>query len=236
MNRMQSFFLLLKNILRIVKWEIRYRLGSTKLVYYYFYLLDFKKFRSRIYKHPDIIIEGFGGSANSFLVHAFVSAQEKDVKVIHHLHVPYPILAGIQGNIPTIVIIRNPVDAVASLMSRNFYPSVKYAFIHYIRFYRDILKVKDHIVIAEFNDIISNYCSVIENLNQKYNTRFKYHVDDVVKARKKIRELRKDPSLQPLPTDDRKVIKQKIMSQVMNDKYHKLRTEALQLYNQILEN
>ena len=43
----------------------------------------------------DIVIEGFPRSANSVAVHAFRVAQDRPVRIAHHLHAPAQVIAAV---------------------------------------------------------------------------------------------------------------------------------------------
>lgn len=119
-----------------------------------------------------IVIEGFERSANTFAVVAFMHAQKKPVPMAHHLHVPAQVLAGIKRKLPVLVLIRNPADAIKSL--KIMYPdmNVDNALKRYITFY-DIIASNIHkVVIGKFEDVISDYGSVIQKINKKFNSEF----------------------------------------------------------------
>jgi len=165
-----------------------------------------KEFRSTIGSHPtgfnllfrhlkkykgcvvepdtEIVIEGAGGSGNSFAVVAFEFAQKRPVKIAHHTHVAGQVLLALKWNIPVLVLIRNPVDAVASLVSRHKYVSERFALKEYIKFYKKILPFRERFVLATFDEITTDYGAVIEKVNKKYKTNFKLflHTEENVKA------------------------------------------------------
>jgi hypothetical protein len=49
-----------------------------------------------VQRDTDIVIEGFGGSANSFSLHAFELAQNTHVYIAHHLHAAAQIILGVR--------------------------------------------------------------------------------------------------------------------------------------------
>src|SRR6266566_5260966 len=66
--------------------------------------------------HVDIVIEGFPRSANSFAVHAFRVAQDRPVRIAHHLHAPAQVIAAVRARVAAITLIREPEDAVLELV------------------------------------------------------------------------------------------------------------------------
>ncbi len=71
--------------------------------------------------HPltDITIEGFPRCANSFAVQAFRSANDvnRPLRIATHLHSTANVVQSIRLKIPTVVLIRNPGDALVSWLS-----------------------------------------------------------------------------------------------------------------------
>jgi len=121
----------------------------------------------------ELVIEGFPRSANTFAVVAFRQAQGRDVPMAHHLHVEAQILKGVSKGLPVIVLIRNPVDAVRSLIIRHPLMTTEDAFQRYIEFYTAVERVADKVVVADFEKVTSNFGEVIAIANKKYGTAYK---------------------------------------------------------------
>jgi hypothetical protein len=132
----------------------------------------------------DICIEGFPRSANSFAVAAFRHAQDEPVGIAHHNHVPAPVLTAVQKGLPTVVLIRDPVEAVISSRGLQLqigavedkpmpmHVTFKMHLQGWLSFYRTVERVKDRGVIAPFEDVIDDFGSVIERVNQRVGTSF----------------------------------------------------------------
>lgn len=119
-----------------------------------------------------IVIDGFPRSANTFAVIAFSMAQPHEVEVAHHVHLPAQILAAVRGNLPTILLIREPEEVVTSLVLRFPHISVPKALKRYVRFHRLLTPHRGAIVVADFPDVVSDYGSVIRRVNERFETRF----------------------------------------------------------------
>ena len=118
----------------------------------------------------ELVIEGFPRSANTFSVVAFRQAQGRNVPMAHHLHVEAQILKGVSKGLPVVVLIRNPMDAVKSLLIRHPLVRPDDAFKRYIEFYSAVERVADEVVIAEFNEVTTEFGGVIDRINKKYGT------------------------------------------------------------------
>ncbi|MEM7312185.1 MAG: hypothetical protein AAF497_03440, partial [Planctomycetota bacterium] len=70
--------------------------------------------KTMIRRNTDIVIEGFWRCGNHFATSAFISAQPQPVRVAHHFHAPAQLVAAAKWGVPGILLIRNPIDVVAS--------------------------------------------------------------------------------------------------------------------------
>jgi hypothetical protein len=120
----------------------------------------------------EIVIEGFPRAANTFSVFAFQLAQERPVRVAHHLHAPIQVATGVAMGIPVIVLVRRPSDAVLSLVLRNPYISMRRALRDYATFYEHVLPLRSGCVVAPFEAVTSDFGSVVRRVNERYGTEF----------------------------------------------------------------
>jgi len=96
---------------------IRDSLYSLELLYLrndFFYILTDFFLKQKVYdSSADLCIDGFPRSANSFAVN-LIKYVYSSLNIIHHAHAPAVIKKALKDNIPTFVLIRNPIDAIAS--------------------------------------------------------------------------------------------------------------------------
>jgi hypothetical protein len=123
-----------------------------------------------VQKDSDICIEGYPRSANSVAVQLFRLAN--DASIGHHVHSIGNVARALRYHIPTIVLIRNPLDAVTSFVVGSTIGGVDYAIEWYLMFYRWVEPRMDLMVIAEFNTVIGDFNSIIRQVDQKYNVNF----------------------------------------------------------------
>lgn len=122
----------------------------------------------------DIVIEGFPRCASSFAVAAFRLAQEPELmSIADHTHMPAQAIEGVRRGIPTLVLIRRAEDAIVSLLIRNPELGAAPALRGYLRFYEPLLPVRDGIVVARFEEVVGDFGSVIERVNERFRTRFR---------------------------------------------------------------
>ena len=139
--------------------------------------------RLTVSKDTQIVIEGFPRSANTFAAVAFQMAQPRQLKMAHHIHDAAQVIEGVRLSIPVMVLLRNPIHAVRSLVVRNPEIDPTQAFQNYISFYRAVEDVAQNTVVAHFDIVTTNFDIVIENINRKFNTNFSLfgHTDSNVK-------------------------------------------------------
>jgi len=125
-----------------------------------------------INKNTQIVIEGAPRSANTFSVVAFQAAQKEEVTIAHHLHSFAQIKRGVEMNIPVISLIRNPIDSVKSLKQRYPYTDESAELRKWISFQNAVCSVRDHVVIADFEKVTTDFGSVIAEVNKTFGTSF----------------------------------------------------------------
>lgn len=120
----------------------------------------------------DIVIDGFTGSGNTFAFAAFSVAQTQPVKIAHHIHAPAQVTAALRYNVPVLIVIRQPEQAVTSILSRIRSITTRQVLNAYIRYHESLLICQEQLVIADFEDVTGNFGEVIRRVNETYGTRF----------------------------------------------------------------
>lgn len=123
-------------------------------------------------KHTKLILEGFPRSANSFSSIAFDIAQGHPQITAHHLHSPAQVVFGVRNRIPTLVLIRKPDDAVIAAKLVMPFLTLTQILRAYNRFYQHIRPYRQSIVVATFEEVVSDFGAVIDRLNVFYGTQF----------------------------------------------------------------
>ena len=120
----------------------------------------------------ELVIEGYPRSANTFALYAFEIAQQRQVQVAHHLHSAGQVLWAARKGIPTVVLIRNPREAVSSRLIREPRISTEWAIKDYIQFYERIIPVGDRCLFVTFEEVTGDFGKVIEAVNDRFGTQF----------------------------------------------------------------
>lgn len=121
----------------------------------------------------EIVIESFPRCASSFAVAAFRLAQEPHAsRIAHHTHTPAQVIAGVRRRVPTLVLIRPPEDAVLSHVIHTPSLTPRVSLVGYVRFHEPLLPVCDGFVVGTFEQVVTDFGSVIERVNARFGTSF----------------------------------------------------------------
>src|SRR5271170_975390 len=112
----------------------------------------------------DLVIEAFGRSGTTFANFAFLAAQDRPVKTVHHTHAAAQIITAVRMKVPTLVIVRPPLDSALSHMVRHRI-SARPALVAWIRYHRRILPYLDRVVVTTFDSMTRDFGAVIERIN-----------------------------------------------------------------------
>src|SRR5690606_7043317 len=111
-----------------------------KYKFLYFIYRFYPKFNNRIVtKETLLCIEGFPRSGNTFCYHVF-KLFNPNVKVAHHIHSPVQIYLSNKYQLPCLIMIRNPLDSVSSIVIVDGKLSITTALRYYIFYYKELLK------------------------------------------------------------------------------------------------
>ena len=187
-----------------------------------------------VVKDTSICIEGFPRSANTFLA-LFFSYWNPELKTAHHLHLPLQIKVSARYNIPAIVVIRHPLDAISSLMVRESFLYTWVAIKTYLLFYT-MVKGQEFLL-ARFEDCTRRPETIIEKVNERYGKSFKFNeLTDSVNERlfemidhvNKINENEETATSRPSRLKDS--LKKKTIANIVD---HRLYGRALKLYQDL---
>lgn len=119
-----------------------------------------------------IVIDGFLRSGNTFSVAAFAVANGREVHVGRHLHGAPHLLRAVRLGLPTVVLIRRPTDAVLSYLVRRPSLTPDDALVEYIDFYSTAWRARDAFVVGLFDQVVTDFGSIIREVNRCYGTSF----------------------------------------------------------------
>lgn len=194
----------------------------------------------------DIVIEGFPRSANTFSTMAFAMSQTRPVSVAHHRHAAAQIVAGVRRGLPTILLIRDPVDAVASLMIRYPVFPARQAFRRYILFHRSVLPLREKLVVSDFSRTTGDFGSTVAEVNERFGTDFGVFPHDeasVAECFRRIEERNRrrfgagdvDEKSVARPSESRDELKRKVRDALADPALARCTGRARALYQQLTD-
>ena len=234
---------------KLEKW-LQIHAGGSPTIYFNLYrLLRTRQDTERLVT-PDtqLVIERFPRSGNSFARRAFVMAQNEKssdkTRIAHHIHVPAQVVQAARWQIPTLVPIRRPRDAVLSFALWDPI-SVDRALKYYRSFYETVEKYRDAYVLGLFEEITEDFGQVIKRINDKFGTTFslfrhdeenvgRLFADMDTYARKKYGETRWERKVHH-PSAAKERMKLEVEYELENPKRKKLITEAEAVYRRLTD-
>jgi hypothetical protein len=157
--------------------EMQYRTRYVANVHPWIYMPFARRWHADMehrFVDPDteLVVEGFGRSGSTFAMLAFDLAQQRPVKTAHHTHAAAQVVVAARLGIPTLVIIRDPMDATLAHMVRRKIPA-KPALQSWVRYHRHVLPYKDRILAVPLASVSSDVGAVIRAVNERFGTAFK---------------------------------------------------------------
>ncbi len=136
------------------------------------YSIWFKLYRSKhgvkinwLDRNTTIFFDGYPRSGNTFMYFLFGKIYDIDI-IAHHYHAIAPLKIALKKRIKSIIIIREPIEAIASNYLKRFeliglpkkinYPVLKRLIIDYKNYYKFINRNKDKVFLVHFNSLINN--------------------------------------------------------------------------------
>lgn len=145
-----------------------------------------------------LVIEGFPRSGNTFSVAAFQIANGRRPHLGRHLHGAPHLLRAKRLGIPAIALVRAPEDAVPSYLIRREGLHAEDALLEYLDFYRTAWRARDAFVVGLFNEVTSDFGTVIDRVNARFGTSFARYVatqDNQTAAFELVEEMNREESL-----------------------------------------
>ena len=117
-------------------------------------------------KDTSIVIDGFLRSGNTFSVAAFAISNGRELHIGRHLHGAPHLLRAVRLGLPTVALIREPGDAVASYLVRRPTLNPDDALLEYLDFYRTAWRARDGFVVGLFDQVVSDFGAIVFEVNR----------------------------------------------------------------------
>jgi hypothetical protein len=120
----------------------------------------------------ELVIDGYTRSACTFAVYALQLAQDRPVRLAHHLHAPAQLVEAARRAIPALLVIREPKGAILSQLVREPNVDMRDALMAYARFHALLAPYRDRLEVGEFGEVTTDFGAVIRRLNRRFGTSF----------------------------------------------------------------
>lgn len=131
-----------------------------------------RKFSLFTSSRSEIVIEGFPRSANSYAANLFMSANPGVINIARHIHTISQIDVATRHNIPTLLLIRDPVGTISSFVKRFSEQDSQLLLRSYAQYYERIYAYRRDLVISDFPHTVSDLGPAIKELNLRYSKSF----------------------------------------------------------------
>lgn len=194
-------------------------------------------------KHSNIVIDGFPRCANTYATYAFDIAQDKRLSIAHHIHKKSQFLVAEEYGIPAILLIRNPIDCISSLLIRQPKYEPLTLFKGYYYLYHGLLK-HDGYIVAEFKDVLNNYGNLIAKVNLKFAANFNLYVKNeeneerikqIIHAQEDLIDAGNPLQRVAYPNDEKKNSVKEIKKNLHSTVYKKWSDKCIDVYNEMIK-
>jgi len=156
-------------------WGIHAYLATRPTLFYALLNILGRNQAGTINQDTAMVISAAGGCGNTYALDA-ARLNLPDRHFGSHHHLPIEVIQASRHQVPCLVLIRHPLDAICSVASRGAYQyspgGLEWAIKDYILFYESIADLSEHFVPATFTEVVTDYVAVIDKLNAKFGTHF----------------------------------------------------------------
>lgn len=119
-----------------------------------------------------LVVEGFPRSGTTFATHAIRLAQPNPTAVTHHVHNVAILKKAVSEAVPTLVVVRQPVDALSSYLVWEPRARVKTTIWEWTHYHLGLSSLASQVVVVPFDQVRDDLASVVDRLNERYGTSF----------------------------------------------------------------
>lgn len=172
-------------------------LNNMVLYWLWFYLVRKRKGLEATFfqRDTDVYIDGYPRSGNTFIIY-LINRVLPELNVIHHLHAVAPIKIALLLGIPTLIIVRDPMECISSKYLKHFsMRGIKFSpeindkllneFISgYLNYYSFVLKNRKRISLICFSELIKSPHLVLNQIKNYLNINQTISDDALIRIRK----------------------------------------------------
>lgn len=133
----------------------------------------------RLSDATQLVIEGFPRSGNTFAFFALKHAEGlagRQVVLSSHVHTPSAVKAATSSRFPTLVVVRQPIDTIISLLIAVPHVRFEDAIDEWIHHHREVLPYHRRFEATTFDQVTTDFGEVIARVNDRFGTAFARYV------------------------------------------------------------
>lgn len=228
-------------MLNVAKILLSARLKNYPAIYWPIARLREGPKKRLVRRSTQLVIEGYWRCGNHFATYAFMVAQGGQAEVAHHFHAPAQLMLAARWGVPAVLLIREPVEAVASATVFLETEDPRPLLVFYNTFHQCLADYVDRLVVSDFPVTVGDFGAVIEAVNAKFHTNyqpFDSTPEQLAEVDRRIREEHEQnmgavASTLPLPSAAKTQLKRKVLEQLELPECAKLLAEARRHYESL---
>ena len=115
------------------------------------------------------MVEGFPRSGNTFTVFALQDAANQRLRIASHVHHPSQVIRAVSRGVPTVLVVRDPVSALASYLSYGQHGRPHTVLKEYVSYHRELIPYIDQTMVCTFPEIVSDLSAIIDRINERFS-------------------------------------------------------------------
>lgn len=190
----------------------------------------------------DVLVEGYPRSGNTFLA-AWIHQHNPHVELASHVHSVAHIKYAAKADIPAVVVVRRPLDCIASHLTMRPGLEPALAIARYSRFNIGVLSLAGHVLVASFEVVTAQPPAVVDAFNRRFSrdlvigrmtAESRAVVFDQIDELARRRYGSVDESRVSRPSAIRTATKDQLQTMLRSKRLNPLLTEAQQTYEAVL--
>lgn len=122
----------------------------------------------RVTRSTTLAIDGFPRSANGYVSYALAMLLPDDALLSTMTHAPHTVRAAARMGRPCVLLIRQPDDVVASILTYDLRQTAEAMFRAYAIYYEAVQRASSRVVVADFAEATHDIASVARRLEERY--------------------------------------------------------------------
>lgn len=116
-----------------------------------------------------MVVEGFPRSGNTYTTFALKLLAGRSIHIASHAHHPGQVKLGLAKGLPTLVVVRPPVDTLASYLIAGPHGTPGMVLREYRYYHRAISRLGDDLMLATFDQVTGDTGGLARRLNERHS-------------------------------------------------------------------